>query len=35
VVGARLSVAWPKQGEAQNDVVNRVPRVYATVTAPF
>jgi hemolysin activation/secretion protein len=35
VVGARLSVAWPKQGEAQNDVVSRVPRVYATVTAPF
>ncbi len=35
VLGARLSVAWPKQGEAQNDTVARVPRVYATVMAPF
>lgn len=33
--GARVSVAWPNQGNPQNDTVRRVPRVYATVTKYF
>lgn len=33
--GARVSVAWPGQGDPQNDTVARVPRVFATVTRPF
>ena len=33
--GARMSVAWPLQGDPQNDTVKRSPRVYATVTKSF
>lgn len=33
--GARLNLSWPINGEAQNDTVERSPRVYATLTKYF
>jgi hemolysin activation/secretion protein len=31
----RISIAWPHRGTPQNDSVQRIPRVYATLTVPF